>query len=73
MEGSVDGNDGLSEPVQASVVWPVAETNREGLELSLVNPVIGDNAGVKNGLHRSTRVVQRLDRNVIIYSSTSAF
>ena len=69
VEGSVDGNVGLSEPVQASVVRPGAGTNGEGLELSQVNPVSGDNAGVSNGLRRSTRVVQRPDRYGIEYSN----
>ena len=67
MEGSVDGNVGLSEPLQSSVVRPGAGTSGEGLELSQVNPVSGDNAGDKNGLRRSTRVVQRPDRYGIEY------
>ena len=69
VEGSVDGNVGLSEPLhlQSSVVRPGAGTNGEGLELSQVNPVSGDNAGDKNGLRRSTRVVQRPDRYGIEY------
>ena len=65
VEGSVDGNVGLSEPVQASIVLPGAGANVEGLELSQVNPVSGDTAGDNNGLRRSTRVVKRPDRYVI--------